>query len=553
MTDAGKESRRSSSHVVFAYTDDDDEEIADQQQDSSLLPTASTRTSTTRSRRKCCCWWKRFILGISLLSVCIGIFEIAFHGREAESLQAAKDKISQLEQKLSEEVKHGLNRVMATISHPASDPHLDVVSASDAVPVDTDIETVKSKSVIVLKTGASVLADRLPAQLVLAQASFLAPDERNGQISSPRFLIYSDAADQIGKFTIHNALANVSDFVRHNPDFSRQYNQLHTLLDSHEDPSSFSDGWNLDKWKFLYMWSDAFQRHPDAEWYIGYEADTFVLWDSLFQFLSTQVSSKETLFGCGSILMRKHELFANGGCPYIISGALMRSTFGRDPNFASRFDKEVEQSCCGDAELSIALRRSATVPIRDLGDSGARFQNERPREIVFDAGNWCQPIVNFHHLKAWEIVELSNMENEIRKKKRDNETVLYSDVFAYIIPRNLKIALDASARNLTSEVDLFPTKYHWQAFEIGERNTRKGRTSRDEQECKVQCSQSDGCTTWLWSKATEKEEQGDCYMMYHVIRIGEAFKGTEKRISGWIPSRVLEFQAQHRCNDSPTA
>ncbi|GAC94481.1 hypothetical protein PHSY_002053 [Pseudozyma hubeiensis SY62] len=533
--------------------DDDDEEFAGQQQDSSLLPTASNRTSSTRSRRKYCCWWKRFIFGISLLSVCFGIFEIAFHGREAESLQAAKAKISQLEQKLSEGVKGGFNRVMATISHPASDPLLDVASASDFVRVDPDIETVKSKSVIVLKTGASVLADRLPVQLVLAQASFLAADERSGQTSPSLFLIYSDAADQIGNFMIHNALANVSDFVRHNADFSRQYNQLHTLLDNNADPSSFPEGWNLDKWKFLYMWSDACRRHPSAEWYIGYEADTYVLWKSLFKFLSTQDSSKETLFGCGSILMRKHELFANGGCPYIISGTLMRSTFGKDPDFASRFDKEVEQSCCGDAELSIALRHSATVPIQDLGDSGARFQNQRPREIVFDAGNWCQPIINFHHLKAWEIVELSKMENEIRRKKRGNETVLYSDVFDYIVPRNLRIALDASARNQTSEMDLYPTKYHWQAFDIGERDTRKGRTSKDEQECRAQCSQSDGCTTWLWTKATEKEKQGDCYMLHHVVRIGEAFQGTEKRTSGWIPSHVRDFQAQHSCNDPSTA
>lgn len=560
------------SHVVIAYKDDDDDQERNvDQPTSSLLPNRSNvqlaPPPPTRSR-SCC---KRLILCISILAICIGCFEVAFHGKEAESLQAAKEKIAQLQAQLGQHVKSGYNKVMATINLPSIDQSIQQEQSrsgannsnhDDGDEVDSRIRAVKSKSVVVLKTGASVLFDRLPVQLLHAQQSIDSQIHLTGQATTyhgPSFLIYSDSDMQMGPFSVHDAFANVSSFVRNDPDFSQRYTQLHALLASEDDlrAKGFNEGWNLDKWKFLYMWQDAFQRHPEADWYIGYEADTYVLWDSLFKFLALQDAGKEQLFGCGSILVRNQELFANGGCPYVMSGALMRATYGKDPDFASKFDSEVKASCCGDAELSIALRKSATIPINNLGEAGARFQGERPREILFDAENWCQPVFSFHHLSADEVQWLSRIEHDIRPtKNRQNGTILYSDIFDHIIPSSLDKALRSLAPDSGGKgvkVELNPTREDWEAFGSNDKGVKQGKRTQDVEECKVQCVDSKGCTTWFWIKVTEQDTDGDCYLMHDAVRIGKSYEGTGLRTSGWIATRIANFKAHHFCKNPPEA
>ncbi|CDR98742.1 uncharacterized protein SPSC_06135 [Sporisorium scitamineum] len=552
--------KTTSPHVVVAYKDDDEQD----DQHSSLLPSSSSSAAPqppAQSRRLTC--WKRLILCVSLLAVCVGIFETAFHGREAESLQAAKAKIAQLEQQLSNKFRGGYDRVMASISPPPSADQVKsnaTVGSEEAKGERDAIEAVKNKSVIVLKTGASVLFDRLPVQLLLAQSDIHPSIHLTGTpaYSGPSFFIYSDAPAQLGAFTVRDAFVNVSTYALNSPEFGPRYTSLHNLLSSMENSraSSFTEGWNLDKWKFLYMWQDAYRLSPNAEWYIGYEADTYVVWDSLFRFLVEQDSGKEQLFGCGYVLMTNQETFANGGCPYVISGALMRSTFGKDQHFAEKFDKVVEKSCCGDAELSIALRKSATVPLNGLADAGARFQREPPREVLFDEGNWCQPIFSFHHLGPDQVTQLSRIHRDILLSKPANQTILYSDFFDHIAPPHLQTALrslEPDFNRSTQPVELNPTSENWEAFSSSDRGVQLGRKTNDAAQCKHQCMDSQSCTAWVWSKVGIQDAVGNCYLMNDVLRIGKAYEGTGMRTSGWVAKHIHSFKTQHLCKDPPAA
>ncbi|TKY86235.1 hypothetical protein EX895_005060 [Sporisorium graminicola] len=563
-----------SPHVVVAYRDADDDEQHDEQR-SSLLPSSgssATALPTVLSKRTRC--WKRLILCVSVLAVCVGIFETVYQGKEAESLQAAKAKISQLEQQLSTKLRGGFDRVMATIAHPTpavppAEAESSITTSGDAAHhKDAAIEAVKSSSVIVLKTGASVSFERLPVQLLLAQSDIHPSIHLSGtpHYTGPTLLIYSDASTQLGTFTVHDAFVNVSTYARNSKEFGPRYTELHSMLASSLEEggaraSGFTQGWNLDKWKFLYMWQDAYRRRPDAEWYIGYEADTYVLWDSLFRFLAVQDPQKEQLFGCGYVLMTNQETFANGGCPYVVSGALMRNTFGKDAHFAERFDSVVERSCCGDAELSIALRKSATVPLQGLAEAGARFQREPPREILYDEGNWCQPVFSFHHLSPDQITELSRIQRQIRRSKPPNSTILYSDWFDHISPHALQAALhslepsstNSSGGGASGLVDLNPSKANWEAFAPGDRGVEVGSQTNDAAQCKHQCIDRRQCTAWVWSKVGKTDPVGKCLLMLDVVRIGHAYEGNGMRTSGWVAKHIVAFKAEHECKDPPSA
>lgn len=471
--------------------------------------------------------------------MCVGIFELALHGREAESLQAVKDHISRLEDTLT----HTFQRI-TTPSSPTTS------SGVDPLYWPAKEHSVSSNSVILLKTGASVLFDRLPMQLLQAQSALQL--WHSGGSKKPAFLVYSDAPAQLGPFTIRNALANVSTHLQANPKFSSLYTELHRLIGEHR-AEHFEHGWELDKFKFLPMWSDAFSRHPTADWYIGYEADTYVLWPSLFRFLSTQDASKEQLFGCASILIANQELFANGGCPYVISGALMRATYGKDDQFAQRFDDDVLHGCCGDAELSIALRKSATVPLKGLGDAGPRFNNDRPEEVLFEEGNWCTPVLNFHHVSSQEVAWLAEVEHGIRGNS-SHGTVLYSDVFEYVIPPELKVALEAvETRRNASEVQKDPMKKNWEAFSGSDHRVKQVGRTNDAEGCKKQCFEKERCTSWVWSKNEEQDAEGECHTMHDGVRVGKEYRGAGTRISGWSAKGVASFKARYACKDPPAA
>ncbi|GAC72056.1 hypothetical protein PANT_6c00044 [Moesziomyces antarcticus T-34] len=539
MSDDKRDLERRTPHIVVPYTDDEE---ASSSATTTLLPQPQASTSTSKSRRRC---WRLAVLVGAMLAMCIGVFELLFHGREVESLRAAHEQIAQLKHDLSEQIQGGYHKIMAATS----------LSPSTSSHVDPKLKAVMEKSVIVLKTGSSVAYDRLPVQLLLAQQALHPEVYRSGEdgYKGPQLLLYSDAEMHLGEFAVHNALANVSDYVQKQPDFARQYAQLQKLLqdDNLARVKEFQDGWNLDKWKFLYMWQDAYHRQPEAEWYIGYEADTYVLWPSLFAYLGTQNSSQHQMYGCASILVRNQELFANGGCPYVISGALMRATFGKDADFAAKFDKEVEASCCGDAELSIALRKSASPPIQELAPTGGRFVNERPQEITFDENNFCEPVFNFHHLTPTEIQWLANMERQIRTAK-PNAPVLYADIFDHVLPHKLLEAVSAAAKKSKKGVELNPMLEDWEAFGSGDNGVKKGKRSKDVEKCKAECVASEGCTTWFWIKVTETDEDGDCYMLRDRLRVGKAYKGTGVRTSGWIGERVLDFKNKHECKNPPT-
>lgn len=554
---------RAPSHVVLTYRDEEEDRTVEPY--SSLLPSASSAPQVRTSRSRSCC--KRLILIAALLTICIGVFELAFHGKEADTLHAAEEKIHQLQQDIGDRLKQASTKIKSVIV-----PHtLDKVDSREPSSESSTAE-VKRKSVIVLKTGTSVLLDRLPLQLLHAEGSIHPQIRSTGEsnYTGPQFSVYSDAAMQVGPFRIHDALANVSSFVRNQTEFSEQYSRLHKIIsDGDLRASKFKDGWKLDKWKFFYMWQDAYRRNPHADWYIGYEDDVFVMWESLFRFLGTRDANKEDLYGCPMILVRNQELFANGGCPYVISGALMRATFGKDPHFAEKYDTEVAASCCGDGELSNALRKSGSKEIKQLADAGRRFQMEKPREILFNKDNWCEPIINFHHVKSEDVQFLSQMERTIRASKPNNATVLYSDIFDHLVPPQLshalqnltlgantteKIELDNPQSHTSSpKFELNPMQEDWEAFSSSDQGATQARRSEDVDECKKQCINSKGCTTWFWLKATETDRDGDCYLLHDAIKIGKSYEGTGLRTSGWIGKRVASFKAHHYCKNPPSA
>jgi hypothetical protein len=138
---------------------------------------------------------------------------------------------------------------------PDSGPKTPVSSPSECalLPSQEDV-------LIVLKTGATEIYDKLPIHLA---TTFTCATE---------FLIYSDLAQEVGDVHIHDALALLSPSIRKEHEDLAQYRllQQHIANGGNAAELKGEKSWQLDKWKFLPMVSDAYRQYGDAKkWFVS--------------------------------------------------------------------------------------------------------------------------------------------------------------------------------------------------------------------------------------------------------------------------------------------
>ncbi|PWN51253.1 hypothetical protein IE53DRAFT_410301 [Violaceomyces palustris] len=387
-------------------------------------------------------------------------------------------------------------------------------------------ERFEDKVVITIKSGHSVINDRLPIHLM---------NMRKQGIHLPNLLLYSDVDTVIGGFQVKNVLKNVSEATKMQADF-QPYFQLHrivnrksknkmknddtsspgtTIKDDFQPVKELKDGHLFDKYKFFPLWGDAFRTYPDLDWYIGTEADSFVFWPDLFKFLKNQNPDEQLLFGIKDLIVVATGMpFAHGSL-YVMSGALMRATYGQDPwGYEKRWDHLLEHSCCGDGELSNAFWKTPGVTIKKLSEGGSRFQGEPPNEILFHDGNFCEAIVVLHHLDTALAQQLYDFKAEIEP------------LLTYSFPKNF------GKDRPTSRTSSSPERRGFKSSKSGvEKHFLDGREA---------CKQRKECLMWSWEKKEDQETQsanvtkgsGVCWMVDNGVRFGKMEDGNKNVCSG---------------------
>ena len=260
----------------------------------------------------------------------------------------------------------------------------------EGFPVTNDI-------LVVMKTGATEAYDKLPIHFLTTLAC------NNDTI------LFSDMDMNMAGHHIIDALDEIAPEISEgNGDFD-----LYRLLQEYrrlgEDPRSLkegSNGWNLDKYKFIHMLRKTYRYRPDVPWYVFIEADTTVIWDNLRTFLNKFDPLKEKLYiGSPTYLDIK---FAHGGTGYVISQAAMAAAVGNHPDIAEKWDKDVQNLCCGDAMIGHVLLEENI----QMTTAWPMFNGEKPLTLPFSHSHWCQPVITMHHLTAQEVSQIYNFEKE---------------------------------------------------------------------------------------------------------------------------------------------
>ncbi|KAK4983465.1 hypothetical protein LTR50_007203 [Elasticomyces elasticus] len=417
-----------------------------------------------------------------------------------------------------EAIRTALNRFVST-------------SAISDKPTQVDCRDLPGASdiVVILKTGASELYDKLPTHFL---TNFRC---------APDFLIFSDLEQSFGEFHVHDSLLTVSEHVKETHWDFAFYRQLKAYGAAGGDLGDLKGkkSWALDKWKFLPMIDRAYTLAPKKKWYVFVEADTYLSWSNLLIWLS-KPNPADPIYS-GAPVRIEETKFAHGGSGFIMSAPAARAVFTAYPSHKEKWEEMTSGDCCGDRVLADALLQDAKIPILP---SFPLLQGEKPDSLDWTAAHWCRPAVTWHHVSASEIDALWQFEQAWVAERGWHEPILYADVFANFVAPHINTTLredwDNTSRGLFEYREDRIYGYHAEAEAASVANAEK---------CKQMCEKREKCLQWVWHPSP-----GTCRGS-SVIRLGRADVekeglpgGIEEvipkkgHVSGWMLERIERFK-----------
>ena len=153
---------------------------------------------------------------------------------------------------------------------------------------------------------------------------------------------------------------------------------------------------------------------PDAEWYVFVEADTYLSWDDLLEWLPQFESSKPRYIGEATWI--GGTAFAHGGSGWIVSNPVMHMASERHMSALEDWNTITTEEWAGDCVFG-RLLSDVGIPVLN---TWPLLQGQPPLELDFtaeayDKRLWCSPPVSYHHVTAADIAALCEFEQDWRR------------------------------------------------------------------------------------------------------------------------------------------
>ncbi|KAK4101309.1 glycosyltransferase family 31 protein [Parathielavia hyrcaniae] len=257
-----------------------------------------------------------------------------------------------------------------------------------------------SNVLLVMKTGASEAFARVPTHLMTTLRCL------------PDFLIFSDMEQNMAGHQIYDSLSTVLPEAQDgNADFDLYRRQKWCVVNQdscNKLGNPADEGWALDKYKNIHIAEKAHAMRPGYDWYLFIDADTYVLWPNLVQWLGTLDPTKPLYLGSATVINNFN--FAHGGSGYIVSKAAMDEFVGKHTGVGNEYDVRAKNECCGDYLFALALKAKTEVTVQQMWPT---INGEKPSTLPFGPSHWCHPIVTMHHMNAEELNTFWNFERRL--------------------------------------------------------------------------------------------------------------------------------------------
>ncbi|CRG83366.1 hypothetical protein PISL3812_00717 [Talaromyces islandicus] len=348
---------------------------------------------------------------------------------------------------------------------------------------------------VVMKTGSTVLRKRLPIYFETILKCI------------PDYSIFSDANESFRGHNINDALSYINKSMMNRfPNDFQFYDRIH----KGGSALSTSQGWKLDKYKFLPMIKAAQEARPNARWFVFIEDDTSIVWSNLLRWLAAYDFHQLYFFGREEKVADRR--FAHGGSGYVLSNAALRHAVDYlEPRMQEYLDL-TNEVIYGDISLGWMLADSGI----ELTDAWPLFQGESPDRIQYTEDIWCQPVLTQHHMSSHAIASLWMLE-QTNLIHATNSNLLHRDVFHALIRPRLSHLIE-----------------NWD-------NGRGYEHACDTvSDCETLCVADDTCVQFRFAS-------GQCRLSDHV-KLGVSTVAKLGITSGWLLERVDRLYAGLQCN-----
>lgn len=400
-----------------------------------------------------------------------------------------------------------------------------------------------SNILLIMKTGASESFHKVPTQLLSTLRC----------VSD--FVVFSDMKQTIAGVGIHDSLETVLvEAMEGNQDFDLYRRQNDCAVDQENcnkkaDGSSTSAGWILDKYKNIHIAERVYDMRPDYDWYVTIDADTYVLWPNLVQWLATLDPSKKRYLG--SVTMIGDFPFGHGGSGYVLSQAAMKDFVGNNPGIASKYDLETKDACCGDYMLGKALKDTSGLSVENAWPI---INGEKPFTLPFKPDGWCHPIATMHHMNSEEISSFWEFEKRFYEAQGPgtNRTLLLKDIYKEFLEPRLEAKREDWDNMSADRYYLDPSAKEYENWQLKrmashdlsavEKNAHK---SFDD--CSNMCDEVEECFQFRFQNGICSYQRG--------FLLGEPKKResdeNQRWMSGWPIDKIRAWVEEHNSCSEP--
>ncbi|KAF3024890.1 hypothetical protein E8E14_012436 [Neopestalotiopsis sp. 37M] len=268
----------------------------------------------------------------------------------------------------------------------------------------------------------------------------------------PNLLVFSDNEEDIEGHRIIDILADLPESYQDIPDFAAYTSQKQAYA-SGKAVGYSSEGWKLDRFKFLPMVEKAHQMRPGADWYVFIEADVYYFWDTLFRLLSQLDPSKMHYLGSPAP-GPDGTFFAYGGAGFVLSAGLMGRLTKYHVSLSVRYEEHVQTGCCGDAILGQAIFNKTGERLQALYPT---FAGDELDGLKINQDRWCIPLLALHRVTPEQMASLWEWE---RRRAYDQDPFTHSTIADYIFPEFLKTPVRDAWDNYAGDVQTNDSPAH---------------------------------------------------------------------------------------------
>ena len=265
------------------------------------------------------------------------------------------------------------------------------------------------------------------------------------------------------------------------------------------------------------MVNRTFHEYPGKKWYVFIEADTYILWSSLLDYLST-LDPSQPLYA-GSRVYVGDVAFAHGGSGFIVSHPAMQSMVQHYQAQQEDIERFVDQHWAGDCVLGKIF---ADIGI-NLTEIWPHMQGDHPGNVAYvgpdgrsmraaaEKAYWCKQAVSYHQMRPDMIHDLWQWEQELLQQGGRGSITHGEMFFEYVLPR----------------MGIFGTDWDNES-----ENSDEWSNVSTIKECRAECELTKSCVQFAFD-----QERHRC-RHYRLPRLGKAAQNVH---SGWMLERITQL------------